>query len=510
MTRKYQILSSLVTLMLACTVLVNVGLAAPPPPPPPSLPNIYVVPPEIVNPNMGSNSIFTVDIMITEVFEIYGWGFYLYYKPSVLQVLSILPGDFFDSETPWYWNWKISNGIGYVTGAANYDPTNPTWIDGPGTLAHVQFKVVGVGLTLLDLVNTKLYTLVGEVAVPIEHTATDGLFDNRIANAPPTASFMTTPTSGAVTDTITFDASASSDDGWIVSYDWDFGDRTDGTGKIVQHTYTTAGTYIITLTVTDNEGGTDSAQYTLEILSWEEGGHFPDLTGEMAWPEASVNPNEDKSFNEKQLGEEMTMWAKVGNPTDETFEIRVDFKIYSDEGKSLGTVSSLVETIGPHETKNVPGYFYLADSRWRNYPYWRQKYYATAYVFHSTPSGKMESGRFPGEFWFRINAEDHDRAIVGMTATSPVRTGDTVTVTVVVENQGWAAETATLTLTVDGVPKGTQTVTLEVREQKTVTFLWETTGYKPESYYLEVKISPHPFERDIIDNLAHAVVVVTS
>jgi hypothetical protein len=261
--------------------------------------------------------------------------------------------------------------------------------------------------------------------------------------------------------------------------------------------------------VTDNEGGVDTAQYTLEILSWAEGGHFPDLTAEMAWPEASVNPNEDKNFNEKTFGDTLTLWAKVGNPTDETFEIRVDFKIYSDQGRSLGTVSSAVVTIGPHETLNVPAYFNLADSRWRNYPYWRQKFDVVAYAFHSTSSG-MESGRFPGEFWFRINAEDHDRSIVSMTATSPVVTGATVAVELVVENQGWAPETATLVLIVDGVQIGTATLTLEVREQKTVTIYWDTTGYRPDNYLLEVRMSPHPFERDTADNIAHAVVMVTA
>jgi PKD repeat protein len=506
MKSKYQFLSFLAALLLTSTVLANVGFVTAQ-----SMPNIYVVPSAIVDSKIAPGDEFTVDIMTdqaTEMFEIYGWGFYLNFKPSVLEVLYVVPGDFFDFDTPWYWNWKISNGIGSVAAGANFDPEIPTSLVGYGTLAHVRFKVIGGGISLLDLVNTKLYTLVGQAAVPIDHTAESGLFDNRPANALPEASFMTTPPVGAETDTITFDASASTDDGWIVSYDWDFGDRTSGTGKIVQHIYSTMGVYTITLTVTDNEGGTDSAQYTLDILSWAEGGHFPDLTGEMAWPEASVNPNEDKSFNEKQLGEELTLWAKVGNPTDETYQIRVDFKIFSDEGKSLGTVSSAVETIGPHVPKNVPAYFYLADSRWRNYPYWRQKYDVVAYVYHSTTNG-MESGRFPGEFWFRINAENHDRAIVGMTATSPVESGKPVTVTVVVENQGWAVETATLVLTVDGESKGAQSVTLAVRGQETVKFLWDTTGYKPDSYYLEVKMSPHPFERDTTDNLAHAAVIVT-
>jgi PKD repeat protein len=507
MIRKYQILSFFVALLLVSTVLANVGFVSAQ-----SMPNIYTDPSAIVDSKLEPGDQFTVDIMTdeaTEMYEIYGWGFYLYYKPSVLQVLYVVPGDFYDYDTPWYWNWKINNVLGSVSAAANFDPEIPTSLIGYGTMAHVRFVVVGTGLTLLDLVNTKLYTLVGQVAVPIEHTAEDGLFDNRLANELPIASFMATPPIGAETDTITFDASASSDDGWIASYDWDFGDRTSGAGEIVQHIYSAAGTYAVTLTVTDNEGGTDSAEYTLEILPWEQGGHFPDLTGEIAWPEASVNPNEDKSFNEKQFGDTLTLWAKVGNPTDEAFEIRVDFKIYSNEGRSLGTISSAVVTIEPYETINVPGYFHLADSRWRNYPYWRQKFDAVAYCFHSTPSG-MESGRFPGEFWFRINAEDHDRAILSMTATSPVEAGAVVTVEAVVANQGWAPETATLSLIVDGVQVGTATVTLDVRERQTVILYWDTYGYRPDNYLLELRMSPHPFERDTLDNIAHAVVLVTA
>jgi len=505
MTRKYQILSFLVVLMLVSTFLGNIGRTNAL-----TMPNIYVVPSAIVDPGYEPDDTFTVDVMVTDVspIKVYGWGFYCYFRPSVLQVVSVVHGNFLDPAT-WWKNSKIDNATGYVSCSANYDVWTKVSVSGSGKLATITFKVVGVSITLLDLVNTKINTLVGGVSVPVEHTATDGLFDNRLGNVLPVASFMATPPIGAETDTITFDASASSDDGWIASYDWDFDDGTTGTGNVVQHTYSLVGTYAVTLTVTDNEGGIDTAQYTLEILSWAEGGHFPDLTGEMAWPEASVNPNEDKSFNEKQLGEELTLWAKVGNPTDETFEIRVDFRIYSDEGKSLGTVSSAVVTIGPHEILNVPAYFYLADSRWRNYPYWRQKFDAIAYVFHSTPSG-MESGRFPGEFWFRINAEDHDGAIVSMTATSPVVTGQTVTVEVVVENQGWAPETATLTLIVDGVQVGTATVTVEVREQKTVILYWDTTGYRPDNYLLLLRMSPNPFERDTLDNIANAIVMVTA
>jgi len=59
---------------------------------------------------------------------------------------------------------------------------------------------------------------------------------------------------------VTFDGSGSSDpDGDTLTYEWDFGDGSPkATGRIVQHTYTQAGTYNATLTVRDGRGGAGS------------------------------------------------------------------------------------------------------------------------------------------------------------------------------------------------------------------------------------------------------------
>ncbi|OLT24192.1 hypothetical protein BJF82_13400 [Kytococcus sp. CUA-901] len=58
--------------------------------------------------------------------------------------------------------------------------------------------------------------------------------------------------------TASFDATGSSDpDGEIVSYDWDFGDGESGTGATVDHTYAEAGTYTVSLTVTDDNDATN-------------------------------------------------------------------------------------------------------------------------------------------------------------------------------------------------------------------------------------------------------------
>ncbi len=81
-----------------------------------------------------------------------------------------------------------------------------------------------------------------------------------VANAKPTAAF-----SDSVNDfVVSFDASASDDsDGTVASYAWDFGDGDTGTGKTPDHTYSAADTYQVKLTVTDNDGATDSVTHSV-------------------------------------------------------------------------------------------------------------------------------------------------------------------------------------------------------------------------------------------------------
>lgn len=70
---------------------------------------------------------------------------------------------------------------------------------------------------------------------------------------PPSAVINVTPgTAGNAPFTVQFDATASTDDRGIASYSWVFGDGTTGTGVMPPaHTYTTCGTYVVKLTVTD-------------------------------------------------------------------------------------------------------------------------------------------------------------------------------------------------------------------------------------------------------------------
>ncbi|MDG6223249.1 MAG: DNRLRE domain-containing protein [Candidatus Bathyarchaeota archaeon] len=81
----------------------------------------------------------------------------------------------------------------------------------------------------------------------------------QIEKKPPQASFNYTPLNPQVNDTITFDSSSSIDtDGTIVNYSWDFGDGTTSTNQNPTHSYSHEGSYTISLTVTDNDGLSDT------------------------------------------------------------------------------------------------------------------------------------------------------------------------------------------------------------------------------------------------------------
>jgi len=89
---------------------------------------------------------------------------------------------------------------------------------------------------------------------------------------PPTASFTLSTPMPTVNESVTFDASGSSDrDGSIQTYEWDFdGDGTTDvtrTNPLATHTYTNAGTFAVTLTVTDDDGTTGTTTETVEVRS---------------------------------------------------------------------------------------------------------------------------------------------------------------------------------------------------------------------------------------------------
>ncbi|MEO6366203.1 MAG: proprotein convertase P-domain-containing protein, partial [Luteimonas sp.] len=82
-------------------------------------------------------------------------------------------------------------------------------------------------------------------------------------NAPPVANF----TSSINGLTVTFTDASTDSDGSIAARSWAFGDGTTSTATNPVKTYAAAGTYNVTLTVTDNQGATNARTASLSVGS---------------------------------------------------------------------------------------------------------------------------------------------------------------------------------------------------------------------------------------------------
>ena len=144
--------------------------------------------------------------------------------------------------TSYSWDFDASNGI---TSEATTKTASKT---------YTTAGIYTVTLTVTDTIGQKSTdTLQVVVNNPIDQLP--------VANA---GADKTATTSSSVT----FDGSASTDDKGITSYSWDFdasnGITSEATGVMTAKAYTTAGTYTVTLTVTDTIGQKSSD--TLQVV----------------------------------------------------------------------------------------------------------------------------------------------------------------------------------------------------------------------------------------------------
>jgi PKD repeat protein len=90
------------------------------------------------------------------------------------------------------------------------------------------------------------------------------LFRNQV----PVAHFVFSPSEGECPLTVQFDAESSYDpDGYLTSWQWDFGDGQDGSGTEVSHVFDTPGVYSVSVSVRDNLRAKSS--YSSDIVALE-------------------------------------------------------------------------------------------------------------------------------------------------------------------------------------------------------------------------------------------------
>ena len=146
-----------------------------------------------------------------------------------------------DDRGIWKYDWNFGN--------------NTT---GTGSSAQGAFSAIGnyvVALTVTDHAGQTNSTTHGVTvqadAPPVAVITAPGLLDETAAS------------NGVWRGT--FSGASSSDDHGLWKYDWNFGNGTTGSGSPAQGAFTAAGTYTVTLTVTDNAGQTAATNCTVQV-----------------------------------------------------------------------------------------------------------------------------------------------------------------------------------------------------------------------------------------------------
>jgi len=130
-------------------------------------------------------------------------------------------------------------------------------------------------------------------------------------NQSPIANFTYTQEIPVVTQVVTFNASDSTDpDGFITEYEWNFGDGnvTNTTEAIINHPYASTGDYTVNLTVTDNDGATNTTTKLITVTR---------LCGDVA-----PYPNSNAEVN---MGDVIRLLNNVSHPGNSTYTLCNDW-----------------------------------------------------------------------------------------------------------------------------------------------------------------------------------------
>ncbi len=156
-------------------------------------------------------------------------------------------------------------------GKANFDVVNWTFIWADGTPNET--GQLGTGVTSMEISRPHTFLDNGQFVVTFRAVDDEGNQVQRtrtvnVANVAPTIDTLTiVPDTGPEGSQFGFTGAASDPGADTLTYQWDFGDGGSASGATANHTYAGDGEYTVTLTVTDDDEGSDQQTATVVVTN---------------------------------------------------------------------------------------------------------------------------------------------------------------------------------------------------------------------------------------------------
>lgn len=171
-------------------------------------------------------------------------------------------------------NWSTNVRIHFFNAQPTGALANSTW---PGVLMQKEcgewYKYTFSGVTSIGIVfNDGAGRQTADLSATVTNWYNNGWLGTDPGINKPDVDFSADPgLAGVAPFTATFNGSLSTACNGVQSYDWDFGNGQTGSGPQPTTTFSQPGTYMVTLTVTDNAGQTGTRSKPVQVSAAGEG-----------------------------------------------------------------------------------------------------------------------------------------------------------------------------------------------------------------------------------------------